>query len=300
MKIGPFAMDLIVRFMDKNDRKRISSFRFLSDENHLYDIPYIDDGDEHHKFDLMKASKEKRKNRLIIDIHGGAYIYGIRKNNAPFASVFWEEGYDVITVDYRLVSKANGVDVKEQIEDLLAFLSFLEKNLKTYGLEKDEIFLVGDSAGGHFALLLAEILLDERLQKDWGVKLALPVKAVLVNCPVYDFVAATEVATMNKKAKVKMFGPHYEDLKWVRLLDPRIHRKELTIPVFVSSCTNDFLKDHSVRANLDFVEDGIKHQFFFLESKKKKIAHVHNVIWPDLPESKKVNESMLRFLEENA
>ena len=65
-------------------------------------IPYVENGTPAQVMDIYYAPANIRKNAVLVDIHGGFYIGGNRKNNRPFASVFLKEGYDVVLVEYRL------------------------------------------------------------------------------------------------------------------------------------------------------------------------------------------------------
>jgi hypothetical protein len=66
------------------------------------DIPYVTDGHERQKLDLY-LPKAKKKQPLIIWVHGGAWLEGSKENSVPAGyrlcggvvnkkSVFWEEG----------------------------------------------------------------------------------------------------------------------------------------------------------------------------------------------------------------
>lgn len=72
---------------------------------------------------------------------------GRRENNRAFVSVFLKEGYDVVLLEYRLN------DGQRDVSDEL-------------GLDKDCMFLTGDSAGGHLALYMAEGAEDRSLPVD--------------------------------------------------------------------------------------------------------------------------------------
>ena len=69
MKIGRFVINILkLKVVTENGRK-CEKLVFDPKYRPTRDIPYIDDGDDHHKFDLYHTPV-KSKNCLIIDIHG--------------------------------------------------------------------------------------------------------------------------------------------------------------------------------------------------------------------------------------
>jgi acetyl esterase/lipase len=93
---------------------------------------------------------------LLVWIHGGAWKRGskeafISKNNNLVNAVL-DKGYTLASINYRLSSDAI---FPAQIQDCNDAINFLYKNADTYGFNKDSIALMGRSAGGHLAALVA-------------------------------------------------------------------------------------------------------------------------------------------------
>lgn len=90
----------------------------------------------------------------VILLHGGGWQHGtyLRTNNWP--KLLREAGYQVISLEYRLAEpgKPTWDKAPEDIRDAVA-------HIKTYaprlGIQSDRIALLGQSAGGHLALLEA-------------------------------------------------------------------------------------------------------------------------------------------------
>lgn len=261
------------------------------------DVDALGDGIFSHQLDLYYANDDVRKNRLLIDIHGGGYIANTRKFNYGFASVFLEEGYDVAVLDYPL---NDGVqDVIDQVRVLAKQLLFLRSHAEELEIGQDTFFLTGDSAGGHFALLLAEMAEDPSLsQQIAGVDLSgLSLKAVAVNCPVYNYIRVIEESPLNNRGKAALFGPSSLKEDHAALISPKTYIASLQTPVLVSSCREDFLRTHSEELVNDLKEAGRPPVFVFLDFIKPGVGHVHNVLSISLPESRYVNEEMMRFLQ---
>ena len=296
MKIGRGMLKALVNFLDSGSKRRAKKVPFSSQKENKYDIPYIDDGKELHKFDIYYA-KDNRLNKTILDIHGGAYVKGSRKNQFYYAQVFKSKGYDVLVNDYDLVSEKTNRSVEDEIKDCVSMLNYLDSHLTELNLS-NELYLTGDSAGGHFALLLAEMFNNETLSLRFGLNIKnLKLKCVLVNCPVYDFEKASKVKSFSDSARKYLFGKISIKDDWARMLSPKEYIKDINVPIFVSSAKNDFLLNESISLNDDLNKFGYEHEYEYIDSPNKKVSHVHNVIYLDLEESKYINDKMLDFME---
>lgn len=297
MKIGRLVIDILKINSYRGAKKRRKLFPpYGKYEKEYINIPYIDDGNPQHTFDIVVAT-ENRKNICLIDIHGGAYIFGEHKDNYIFGDVFIKDGFDFVNVDYE---PNNGkMDTKDLVDDIAKNLNYLFSHLKEYGLENDTFAITGDSAGGHFALLLSELLLDKEYAKELGYEFPdVKLTACLANCPVYDFVHIAD-GNLSKSGKKRMLGPNYDDIKALESLCPKTHVKSLTCPVFVSTCKKDFLRGQSFLLEEDMKKQGNIFKLIDIDSDKKGVGHVHNVLHPDHPLSIQVNEEMKKFMIEN-
>lgn len=246
-------------------------------------LPYVQDGTPARVLDIYYADSAVRKDAVLIDIHGGFYVGGNRKNNRPFASVFLKEGYDVVLLEYRLNDGA--LDVSDELSDCAAALDYLGGHAEELGINKDRMFLTGDSAGGHLALFLAE-------------KRVTP-KAVLLNCPAYDFASFANAEAYTEEALAWFIGPRWDDEQWRASVSPRTYIGSYTGPLLVSTCTNDFIRSESLKLKADCDSLGRAIEFVDIQSKDKKVGHVHNVSNPALPESRTVNARMIEFMNKH-
>ena len=251
----------------------------------------MEDGDPEQVFDVFYARPENRKDAVIIDIHGGFYIAGKREFNRPFAEVFAKAGFDVVSVEYRLNDRVR--DVSDELRDCAAALDYLCVHAEELGLNKERMFLTGDSAGGHLALYMAEG--SENPSMPVRPVLFKP-RGVLLNCPAYDFGQYGEAEGYTKDFKEWFVGPRYKDKEYLESLSPRTFIGSYTGPLFLSTCTNDFIRAESLKLKADCDALGREIVFVDIASEDKKVGHVHNVTYPDLPDSRDVNAAMIAFM----
>lgn len=297
IRFGKFGVRMFYNRMTKNKEWPPADWPPFGKYRTRLDLDVFSDGESTHQCDLYYAEEGSRNRKLLLDIHGGGYIAQTRKKNYGFASVFLDKGYDVAVLDYPL---NDGVqDIIDQVRILAGQLAYLHNHAKDLDIEGDDWFLTGDSAGGHFALLLAEMFSDPLLAaKICDTDLSgIPLKGVLVNCPVYDFAKAIEDAPLNGKGKDALFGPSWKDEAYATLISPKTHIKCLKMPVFISTCRNDFLLAHSKILDADLKKTGNPPTFLCMESQKPQVTHVHNVNKISLKESCYVNSEMDRFMK---
>lgn len=295
MKIGRFIVNILKRNSYKSTLKRRKIYPPHGVFKERINVPYIDDGNPQHSFDIFYANKENKKNCLIFDIHGGAYIFGEHQDNYGFAYVFVERGYDVVTVDYE--PNDGTLDTKDLVNDIVKCISYVLNHKEELDIDYDCVALTGDSAGGHFALLLSELLLDKEYAKYLGYEFPKTnLVACLVNCPVYNFAHIGD-GSLSRSGMKRMFGPNYKDLKSLEDLCPKVHLESLTCPVFTSTCKHDFLRAQSFMLQDDMKKKGNVFELIDINSDEKGIGHVHNVLHPEHPLGKKVNDAMMNFIE---
>jgi len=292
MKFGTLVLALIAANVKSGIAKRAKHAPSHGQYEEWLDVPIDDSKNPYRAYDVYKA-KEPRKGVLVVDIHGGAYMLSSHHDNYELALEFLKGGYDVALLDY--TPNDGKKDTADLFHDAVDGFIHLLAHRKEYGLEDETIVLTGDSAGGHFALLLAEALCDKELAKKLDLELPKGrLQSVMLNCPVYDF-APIGFDTMRKRAMKRMFGPNFDDMVARKLLSPRTHIASLSVPLFVSTCKHDFLRQQSLLLEQDCRKLGKEIKFVDIPSEDRRIAHVHNVLAVNLPESIRVNQAMMDF-----
>ena len=297
MKVGRTIVNLLAKRLVKGNKKRRDAFKGLDDFDCFLDVPFIDDGLNNHKFDIFYAKEENRKNICLLDIHGGSYIFGEHRDNFIFGYEFLKEGYDFVSIDY--LPNNGKKDTKESIDDCYKCIKYIFDNLEKYNLKNDKFVITGDSAGGHFALLLMAASCSKELAKKLEYDFTgITFEMVMVNCPVYDFVNVGRNLLSNSGLK-RLFGPNYTDFHKSSIISPCTHLSLIDKPIFVSTCKRDFLRDQSMMLKDDAEKYGLKLTFVDIYSNDKLVDHVHNVIRPRLEESVEVNQKMMKFIDNN-
>lgn len=91
---------------------------------------------------------------VLLMVHGGAWTMGDKAMPAmiqPKAAYWTQQGYVVVSVNYRLVPQ---VRPHEQAEDVAQALAFVQREAASWGADARQVVLMGHSAGGHLVALL--------------------------------------------------------------------------------------------------------------------------------------------------
>lgn len=278
----------------KNDAIRIASQTEPEGLTKILDIPYIDDGEKAHLLDIYYPEGTTEKLPVIIDIHGGGWMYGYKEINKNFCLKLAEKGFLVASINYRL---AGDVLFDDQIRDIFAALKWLSENLKNYPADLENVFLAGDSAGGHFACVTTAVNINEDLQEDFDVEYCgLDFKAVAAICPAVDLLSPNIVMNINVPV---LLGDNYKKSKYRKYLDvSQIISKDFP-PFYVNTATNDFLKKQCYKLKSLLEKHNIEH--FFHDFKEKQngayLTHVFNVVDPFTPAGDKANTEIAEFFK---
>ena len=94
---------------------------------------------------------------VVVYVHGGGWQRGSRRDPPPLLDAdFYDQiaaqGLAVAAVDYRLSGEAR---FPAPLADVRAAVGWVRDHAASYGLDAERVFLWGDSAGGHLALLAA-------------------------------------------------------------------------------------------------------------------------------------------------
>jgi acetyl esterase/lipase len=127
------------------------------------DLVYRSDGTHRARLDLYApagaADGRPADRPAVVAIHGGGWRGGSKNSYGRMAAALAQRGYVVVAVDYQL-SKPGTPSWPGNLEDLRAAVRWLRRHARVYHVNPDQIAVMGASAGGHLAALLATLADD--------------------------------------------------------------------------------------------------------------------------------------------
>ena len=111
--------------------------------------------------DLYRPAEEHPPLPGVVVIHGGSWQSGSRKDFSPLNRYLAARGYVVAAVSYRFAPR---FPYPAAHDDVAAAITFLKRNAGRLGLDASRLALVGRSAGGQLALLVAYTARDPAIK----------------------------------------------------------------------------------------------------------------------------------------
>ena len=276
------------------DDKRIATLTPPSGVTEINNIAYLDDGHIHHQLDVYYPEGTKETDRLpvLIDIHGGGWMYGDKELNKYYCLELATKGFVVFNMSYRLYPEVNA---RQQLWDISNCLKWISENLASYPCDTDNIYLTGDSAGGMLAAFTAMLSESEKMRDLYDTPdFSLKFNAVGLTSPVPRMNGDFPV---NYYTRI-MLGKDYEKEKWADYVNLE---DILTLgkmpPTFLLTSSGDFLARKETRIAAESLRKaGIDHQLMdFEKSNGVDLPHVFPVIYPFNEESQRAINEMLAF-----
>lgn len=185
---------------------------------------------------------DDHRHPLVVMIHGGSWVRGGRfeMGLTKWAAYLACGGLAVVSIDYRL---APGTTWPDSFQDCLDAVDWAVANADQLGADAQRVGLWGDSAGGHFALLLATsqthpTYRGPRLGTDAG-----RLRAVAALYPPTDLLALDRAAQRSGSPLVRNFvgaAPEEAPDRW-RDASPIEHVHPALPPILILQGTRDLL-----------------------------------------------------------
>ena len=233
--------------------------------------------DKWHLLDLYRPKDKEGKLPVLLNIHGGAWVYGDKKVYAPYCMYLAAQGFAVVNASYRLAPKHT---FPAPLEDVGSIMEWVVTNAKQYHLDLRNLFFVGDSAGAHLATAYTAIQLNSDYAKEFPKITVSPKfvpKALVLNCGVFDMEGEV-------KRRGTLLTPFLKDIlgekptvSSIKKMSPVRYITPDFPPVYLATSNGDFLRKHSHRLKEVLEQQQIDFVFKEYGNKKKKQGHVFHL-----------------------
>lgn len=192
--------------------------------------------------DLYLPKNVSGKIPVIINIHGGGWVYGTKETYQYYGLGMAKRGFAFVNPNYKL---APDVQFPGELDQVDQYIHWVADHADEYNLDKNNVFIIGDSAGGQMAEQYAVVLTNKEYREKIGYKLTdLKIRAIALNCP------ATFVLNPGMiSGAVSAYFTH-EILNDPNLKDLLNVEKYITkdfLPTFIATANQDFARDCSIR-----------------------------------------------------
>ena len=221
----------------EGDAKRDAGVVDPADVRRFTDIPY----GLHPENMLDVYCPENTEGLLptIISIHGGGWFYGSKQLYSHYCLRMAKRGFTVVNYDYRLAPEHK---YPAPLEDACQVLHWVKDNADKYHIDVNNLFLVGDSAGGQLAFQLLTMIGSQQYTElfSFAPPQGISFRACGMNCgcyfmPLSKFVTPQKMGAIFEAYFPKDYMPCVPSLKAQKYVNKHYP------PAFVMSAWNDYL-----------------------------------------------------------
>ncbi len=251
------------------------------------DIPYVAANTpgfnpERHILDVYEPrQKVATKRPVVVFIHGGSWNSGSKNIYTFIGRRLAKQGVVAVIINYRLAPE---VLVPAMADDCARAVLWVTQHISEYGGDPERVFVMGHSAGGGFAALLAT---DNQLFTKLGLA-GNPVKGAILDDPagldMFDYLTKMEYPNDQQ-----YLVPYGKDPAVWKAVSPMYYVGAGSPPmlIYTGGRTYPSITNSSQKFNQRLQELGVQHQYTVIPRKKHvgmvlQLYWQHNLIYRDL------------------
>lgn len=234
---------------------------------------------------------------VIYFIHGGGYIMGnARQNNATLADLAERNQAAVVSVEYRLATKA---PFPADLDDAYRGLRHLYRHADALGFDGKRIILMGESAGGGLAARLALYTRDQGEIKPAGQVLIYPMldyRTGTAESPYRNPYAGEFVwtAASNRFGWQKLRGGQRINAKQMPYFSPALAQDLSGLPpTFIAVGDLDLFVNEDVDYANRLIQAGVATELHVIPG----VFHAFEIFVPDSPQTAQYRELRRRAIQ---
>ena len=241
-----------------------------------------------------QPGQPRQKLPVIISVHGGAWVYGDKERYQFYCMRLAQHGFAVINYSYRLAPEtlfpASVVDTEKAFQ-------WVQANAQEYGFDLENVFAVGDSAGGHLLTLYASAITNPEYAKEFPFikKHNIKLRGVALNCGKYDMNPALESNPLMPMLLEALFSGKVSQENLL-LVNASAHITKDFPPAFVMTCKGDFLFSQAKIITDALQAAGVKYEYRCFGTDEQPLWHVFHCD-PRLEQAVDCNNQECAFFE---
>lgn len=288
MSLTSIAANIVFNHGDKKrDKGLITPKNIIRHDNISYG-----DGGKWNLLDVYYNIDTTKKNPVIVNIHGGGWVYGTKEVYQYYLMSLAQKGFTVVNANYHLAPHKK---FPTQLEDVNNVIEWVYKNADKYFMNTKSIYLVGDSAGAHLNALYACICTNPEYSKKYNFKVPhnfVP-KALALNCGMYDIDLLMKDDKNLRRLVRDLLGKGYTKKDLERIV-VRNHITKDFPTSFIMSGTGDFLMGEVGSMVLKLDEINVPYKMKIYGTEENKLPHVFHCDIKN-EDARRCNEEQIRF-----
>lgn len=230
------------------DELRDADFVIPDSIERFDNISYGDKGE----YNLLCVNLPRERSGLlpcIVSVHGGGYFYGNKETYQYYCADLAGRGFAVVNMNYSLSPVHK---FPTQLEELNQVLTWIGAHGSEYGMDAENVFLIGDSAGAQMVNHYTTIYTNSSFAKmfEFDIPENVTIRAVAMNSGMYDILHLQEKPL--QLVTQAYAGKEYK--KQSRRLDVIGHMTGDYLPSYIATAPNDFVR-HYAKPQADLLHE---------------------------------------------
>ena len=231
---------------------------------------------EEHLLDVYCLKGTSAPQPTIISIHGGGWVYGSKELYSHYCMRLAQRGFTVVNFNYRLAPEHK---YPAALQDICTMAHWVMNQGKEYFIDTNNLFMVGDSAGGQLCYQFLTMATSPKYAKlfSYGPPADFRVNACGLNCgcyfmPIGRFVPPQKAGSMF----VAYYPEDYMSVVPQFKTNPYVTRD--FPPAHITTAQNDYLKMMAKPLYWLLKRRGVEAQVRIYGTKEQKnIGHVFHL-----------------------
>lgn len=269
------ASDMLRKKFGEGDAKRDAGLSTPEDVERFDNLSYGLDP-TWNILDVYRPKGEIGKLPVIVIVHGGGWVYGDKSVYQFYGMSLAQRGFAVVNYSYRLAPE---VKYPAPLEDTNQVITWIYNNQETYQFDLEQVFMVGDSAGGHLLGLYTAICTD----KDYAANYQFTVPnrfvptAIALNCGVYEVFRDPIIGKEHDVDLMNDFLPNKGSKEERALLNVTDHVNDKFPPVYMMTAVGDFVKEQAPKLEAKLKEHHVYYEYKLYGNEENPLYHVFHV-----------------------
>ncbi len=227
----------------------------------------------------------------IVSIHGGGWVYGDKERYQYYCMDLALRGFTVVNFTYRLAPEHK---FPSPIIDTNSVFTWIAENAEKYNIDREKVFVVGDSAGGQLGSQYLALYSNEEYQKLFDLKFPtdkVNIIGACLNCGVFYF---TDYVLNKGNSLTEAYIDKNDEMQ-IKQIDTLNYITDKFPPTFVVTGSNDFLKDQAKPFYELLKSKGVKAEYkLYGKEDETQYSHVFHLNMK-LAEGKVCNDEECEF-----
>lgn len=252
------------RMCAKSDAKRDKGLTIPQEIRVFCDLPY-GECKKYHLLDVYRPKDSAGRLPVIVNFHGGAWVYGSKEVYQFYCASLAQQGFAVVNPNYRLAPKHK---YPAAIEDISRVFAFVMQNAEQYGFDTERIFGIGDSSGATGMAVTALLLTNPAYAAKIAVQMPAGVRlyGIALNCPV--------LSMEGKRRGMQAMLPKGREEETLRLLHIPAHITADFPPCSLMTAQGDFCRSEPQALIPALEQHGVPYQYKVWGDEQNPLGHV--------------------------